>query len=33
VMTSDSILGVALDFYAIHGLKASIQFTKDGSMS
>lgn len=26
VMTSDSILGVALDFYAIHGLKASIQF-------
>ena len=26
VMTSDSILGVALDFYAIHGLKASIEF-------
>ena len=26
VMTSDSILGVAMDFYAIHGLKASIQF-------
>ena len=25
-MTSDSILGVALDFYAIHGLKASIEF-------
>lgn len=28
VMTSDSILGVALDFYALHGLKASIQFEK-----
>ena len=26
VMTSDSILGVAMDFYAIHGLKASITF-------
>ena len=26
VMTTDSILGVAMDFYAIHGLKASIQF-------
>ena len=26
VMTSDSILGVAMDFYAINGLKASIQF-------
>ena len=26
VMTSDSILGVALDFYAIHGLTASLQF-------
>ena len=26
VMTSDSILGVAMDFYAIHGLKASIKF-------
>ena len=26
VMTSDSILGVAMDFYAIQGLKASIQF-------
>ena len=26
VMTSDSILGVAMDFYAIHGLKASIVF-------
>ena len=26
VMTSDSILGVAMDFFAIHGLKASIQF-------
>ena len=26
VMTSDSILGVALDFYAIHGLRASIEF-------
>lgn len=26
VMTSDTILGVALDFYAIHGLRASIQF-------
>ena len=25
VLTSDSILGVAMDFYAIHGLKASIQ--------
>ena len=25
-MTSDSILGVAMDFYAIHGLKASIEF-------
>ena len=26
VMTSDSILGVAMDFYAIHGIKASIEF-------
>ena len=26
VMTSDSILGVAMDFYAINGLKASIEF-------
>lgn len=26
VMSSDSILGVALDFYAIHGLHASIEF-------
>jgi len=26
IMTSDSILGVAMDFYAIHGLKASIEF-------
>lgn len=26
VMTSDSILGVAMEFYAIHGLKASIEF-------
>ena len=26
VMTSDTILDVALDFYAIHGLKASIEF-------
>ena len=26
VMTSDSILGVAMDFYAIHGLRASIEF-------
>jgi hypothetical protein len=26
VMTNDSILGVAMDFYAIHGLKASIEF-------
>ena len=26
VSTSDSILGVAMDFYAIHGLQASIQF-------
>lgn len=26
VMTSDSILGVALDFYAIHGLRATISF-------
>ena len=26
VLTSDSILGVAMDFYAIHGLKASIEF-------
>ena len=26
MMTSDSILGVAMDFYAIHGLKASIEF-------
>ena len=26
VLMSDSILGVALDFYAIHGLKASIEF-------
>ncbi|MBR6015590.1 MAG: hypothetical protein IK067_00475 [Prevotella sp.] len=28
VMTSDSVLDVAMDFYAIHGLKASIQFEK-----
>ena len=28
VMTSDSILGVAMDFYAIHGLKASIEFNE-----
>lgn len=26
MMTCDSILGVAMDFYAIHGLKASIEF-------
>ena len=26
VLTSDSILGVAMDFYAIHGLKANIEF-------
>ncbi len=26
VMTSDSIFGVALNFYAIHGLEASIEF-------
>ena len=26
VFSSDSILGVALDFYAIHGLKASVEF-------
>lgn len=26
VLTSDSILGVALDFYALHGLTASVQF-------
>ena len=26
VTTSDSILGVAMDFYAIHGLEASIEF-------
>ena len=26
VMSSDSILGVAMDFYAIHSLKASIEF-------
>ena len=26
VMTSDSILGVAMDFYAIHGLRAAIEF-------
>ena len=26
MMSSDSILGVAMDFYAIHGLKASIEF-------
>ncbi|MBR7054567.1 MAG: phosphodiester glycosidase family protein [Prevotella sp.] len=26
VMTSDTILDVAMDFYAIHGLKASIEF-------
>ena len=25
-MSSDSILGVAMDFYAIHGLKATIEF-------
>jgi len=28
VMTSDSILDVAMDFYAIHGLKASIEFNE-----
>ena len=28
VMTGDSILGVAMDFYAIHGLKASIEFAE-----
>ena len=28
VMTSDSILGVAMEFYAIHGLKASIEFNE-----
>ncbi|MBQ3631146.1 MAG: hypothetical protein II949_07895 [Prevotella sp.] len=28
VMTTDSILGVPLDFYAIHGVKASIEFTE-----
>jgi len=28
IMTSDSIMGVAMDFYAIHGLKASIQFAE-----
>ena len=28
VLTSDSILGVAMDFYAIHGLKASIEFNE-----
>ena len=26
ILTSDSLLGVALDFYAIHGLRASIEF-------
>ena len=26
VMTSDSIRGVAMDFYAIHGWKASVEF-------
>ena len=26
VISSDSVLGVALDFYAIHGLRASIEF-------
>lgn len=31
VMTSDSIFGVALDFYALHGLKASIQFEEPDS--
>lgn len=28
VMTSDSILDVAMDFYVIHGLKASIEFNE-----
>ena len=28
VMTSDSIFGVAMDFYAIHGVKASIEFVE-----
>lgn len=28
VMTGDSILGVAMDFYAIHGVKASIEFVE-----
>lgn len=26
IVTSDSILGVAMDFYAIHGLKATVEF-------
>lgn len=30
VMNSDTILGVAMDFYAIHGLKASIEFQEPG---
>lgn len=32
VMTSDSLLGVALDFYAIHGLQASIEFKEPDSL-
>ena len=28
VLTQDSILGVALNFYAIHGLRANIEFTE-----
>ncbi len=28
IMTTDSILGVAMNFYAIHGLKASIEFSE-----
>lgn len=28
VMSGDSILGVAMDFYAIHGLRASIEFAE-----
>lgn len=32
VMTTDSILGVALDLYAIHGVKADIEFTEPDTL-
>lgn len=32
VMTSDSILGVALDFYALHGVRASIEWVEPDTL-